>query len=110
MALGKPREVKVRVHDGVEIAIALYMPEGEGRLSVLLVQSPYRYDNNTVPATPQFLWRETRPIEFYLQHGYVCAHMDIRGCGRSGGEFRLLTATSRKTFEERQEQGRTCLQ
>jgi uncharacterized protein len=84
------REVKVRVHDGVEIAVALYMPEGSGPFPVLFAPSPYRYDNNTLPASPQFLWRETGPIEFYLKHGYVYANMDVRGCGKSGGEFRLL--------------------
>lgn len=55
MASGKPNEVKIRVHDEVDIAVALYMPEGEGRFPVLLAPSPYRYDNNSLPATPQFL-------------------------------------------------------
>jgi uncharacterized protein len=89
-ALPPPREVKIKVHDGVEIAVALYMPEGQGPFPVLFAPSPYRYDNNALPATPQFLWRETGPIDFYLRHGYVYANMDIRGCGKSGGEFRLL--------------------
>ena len=65
----QPREVKVRVHDGVEIAVALYMPEGQGPVPVLLAPSPYRYDNNTLPASPQFLWRETGPIEMYVARG-----------------------------------------
>ena len=92
----KPREVKIGVHDGVEIAVALYMPEGEGRFPVLLAPSPYRYDNNALPAGPQFLWRETGPIEFYLKHGYVYADMDVRGCGKSGGEFRFLDRNEQK--------------
>jgi hypothetical protein len=74
----KPREVKIRVHDGVEIAVALYMPQGEGPFPVVLAPSPYRYDNNALPATPQFLWRETGPIELYVARGYVYANMDIR--------------------------------
>ena len=32
----QPREVKIRVHDGVEIAVALYMPAGEGPFPVVL--------------------------------------------------------------------------
>ena len=92
----QPREVKIRVHDGVEIAVALYMPAGEGPFPVLLAPSPYRYDNNSLPATPQFLWRETGPIDFYLAHGYVYANMDVRGCGKSGGEFRLLDSNEQK--------------
>jgi hypothetical protein len=89
-ALPQPREVKIRVHDGVEIAVALYMADGDGPFPVVLAPSPYRYDNNSLPAGPQFLWRETGPIELYVERGYVYAHMDIRGCGKSGGEFRLL--------------------
>ncbi len=90
------REVKIRVHDGVEIAVALYMPEGDGPFPVLFAPSPYRYDNNALPASPQFLWRETGPIEFYVAHGYVYANMDVRGCGKSGGEFRLLDRNEQK--------------
>ncbi len=95
-ALAKPREVKIRVHDGVEIAVALYMPGGDGPFPVVLAPSPYRYDNNALPASPQFLWRETGPIELYVERGYVYAHMDVRGCGKSGGEFRLLDRNEQK--------------
>jgi uncharacterized protein len=89
-ALPAPREIKIRVHDGIEIAVALYMPEGDGPFPALLAASPYRYDNNILPPSPQFLWRETGPIGFYVAQGYVYANMDVRGCGKSGGEFRLL--------------------
>jgi uncharacterized protein len=92
----KPREVKIRVHDGVDIAVALYMPEGDGRFPVVLGASPYRYDNNALPATPQFLWRETGPIGLYVERGYVYAQMDVRGCGKSGGEFRFLDRNEQK--------------
>ncbi|MGB6505328.1 MAG: CocE/NonD family hydrolase, partial [Xanthobacteraceae bacterium] len=95
-ALPRPHEVKIRVHDGVEIAVALYMPQGDGPFPVVLAPSPYRYDNNSLPASPQFLWRETGPIELYVERGYVYAHMDIRGCGKSGGEFRLLDKSEQK--------------
>ena len=71
--------MKIRVHDGIEIAVALYRPEGDGPYPVVLAASPYRYDNNTLPATPQFLWRETGPIELYVERGHVYAQMDARG-------------------------------
>ena len=48
--LAPTREVKIAVHDGVEIAVALYMPDGDGPFPVLIAPSPYRYDNNTLPA------------------------------------------------------------
>src|SRR5215813_9722735 len=92
----KLREVKICVHDGVEIAVALYMPEGTGPFPVVLGASPYRYDNNALPATPQFLWRETGPVGLYVERGYVYAQMDVRGCGKSGGEFRFLDRNEQK--------------
>jgi dipeptidyl aminopeptidase/acylaminoacyl peptidase len=95
----KPREVKIRVHDGVEIAVALYMPDGDGPFPTVLGASPYRYDNNTLPATPQFLWRETGPVGLYVERGYVYAQMDVRGCGKSGGEFRFLDRKPGRTVK-----------
>jgi len=84
------REATIAVRDGTEIAVAIYAPEGSGRYPALLAPSPYRYDNNALPAGPQFLWRETGPIDFYVKQGYAYVHMDVRGCGRSGGEFEFL--------------------
>ena len=91
-SLAEPRIVKVTVRDGTQIAVALYMPAASGatRWPVLFAAAPYRFDNNILPASPQFLWRETGPIDFYCARGYVYAHMDARGCGRSGGAFDFL--------------------
>ena len=84
------REVKITVRDGTQVAAAVYAPADAGRYPALLAASPYRYDNNPLPAGPQFLWRETGPIEFYVKSGYVYVHMDVRGSGKSGGEFEFL--------------------
>ena len=37
-----------------------------------------------------YLWRETGPVAWYVDHGYAFLHMDVRGTGRSGGEYRFL--------------------
>jgi predicted acyl esterase len=84
------KEVSITVRDGTSIGALVYMPEKNGRYPALLAASPYRYDNNALPAGPQFLWRETGPIDFYVKHGYAYVHMDIRGCGKSGGQFEFL--------------------
>jgi hypothetical protein len=84
------REVSITVRDGTSIGAAIYAPEGSGKFPAVLAASPYRYDNNALPAGPQFLWRETGPIEFYVKNGYVYMHMDVRGSGKSGGEFEFL--------------------
>ena len=88
------KEASITVRDGTQIGVAIYAPDsqstGSGRFPALLAASPYRYDNNALPAGPQFLWRETGPIEFYVKHGYAYVHMDIRGSGKSGGQFEFL--------------------
>ena len=84
------KEASITVRDGTRIGVAIYAPEGSGRFPALLAASPYRYDNNALPAGPQFLWRETGPIEFYVGHGYAYVHMDVRGSGKSGGRFEFL--------------------
>jgi predicted acyl esterase len=83
-------DAEVSVRDGVPIGVRVYRPEGSGPYPALFAASPYRFDNNILPASPQFLWRETGPIDFYAGNGYAFVHMDVRGSGRSGGSFDFL--------------------
>lgn len=78
----------VKMRDGVEIAVAIYLPEQPGKYPALLAASPYRIDNDIAPATPLFLQRESGPADLYLKHGYVFVRTDTRGTGRSAGEYR----------------------
>jgi uncharacterized protein len=89
-ALLPTQEHRVLMRDRIEIACAVYLPEGEGPWPTLFAASPYRFDNNVVPEMPMFLWRETGPIEWYNGKGYAFVHMDVRGSGASGGEYCFL--------------------
>ncbi len=82
--------VSIAARDGTTLAARIYRPDGSGPYPALFGASPYRFDNNKLPASPQFLWRETGPIEWYVEQGYAYVNMDLRGCGRSGGEFEFL--------------------
>jgi putative CocE/NonD family hydrolase len=84
------KDVLIRVRDGLRMAARIYRPDGAGPFPTLFATSPYRYDNNTLPAQPMFLWRETGPIEWYVDQGYAYLHADVRGTGRSEGEFEFL--------------------
>ena len=77
------KDVRIRVRDGLHIGAHVYKPEGNGPFPTLFATSPYRYDNNRLPAQPMFLWRETGPIEWYVERGYAYVHADVRGTGRS---------------------------
>src|SRR6185437_3408767 len=81
--------VTVAARDGTHIGVRVYRP-ASGTSPALFGASPYRFDNNILPASPQFLWRETGPIEFYVAQGYAFVQMDVRGSGRSGGDFVFL--------------------
>lgn len=85
-----PQVATIEARDGTRLRAAVYKPTGPGPFPVLFAASPYRFDNNGLPASPQFLWRETGPIEFYLSEGYAYVHLDVRGSGRSEGEFDFL--------------------
>ena len=82
--------VTIKARDGVSLALRVYRPEGDSRVPALFGASPYRFDNNVLPASPQFLWRETGPIDLYVANGYAFVHLDVRGSGRSGGSFGFL--------------------
>ena len=66
------------------------LPKKPGRYPTLFAASPYRFDNDYAPAYPMYLWRQIGPIGWYVDHGYAFVHMDVRGTGRSGGEYRFF--------------------
>ncbi|MGB8183052.1 MAG: CocE/NonD family hydrolase, partial [Stellaceae bacterium] len=81
------KDVRVAMRDGAKIALRIYRPEGTGPFPALFAASPYRYDNNELPAQPMFLWRETGPVEWYVDQGYAYVHADVRGSGFSDGVY-----------------------
>jgi uncharacterized protein len=94
------RLLSIPMSDGVKIAAALFLPPGRERFPALLAASPYRFDNDMAPAIPLFLWRETGPIGWYLEQGYAYVHMDTRGTGRSGGDYRYQCKREQRDLYE----------
>src|SRR5256885_8272905 len=92
------KDLSIPVRDGPRLGAAIYAPEGGGKYPALLAASPYRYDNNVLPAGPQFLWRETGPIDFYVKQGYAYVHMDVRGSGKYGRLFQVLGPNEQHDF------------
>src|SRR5438309_10748843 len=94
------KDVQVPVRDGVKIGVRIYRPEGSGPFPALFAASPYRYDNNELPPRPMFLWRETGPIEWYVEQGYAYVHADVRGPGISGGGVGLLPRAAQEELHD----------
>ena len=77
------RNIAVEMRDGVRMRVDVYRPEAPGSYPALYAVSPYQKDIAGLPAYPAFLWRETGPIEWYVQQGYVYVLGDSRGTGAS---------------------------
>ena len=85
-------DVYVVMRDGVHIACRIYRPDAEGRFPTLFAPSPYQYDTDDIPHSSLFLWREVGPISWYVcEQGYAVVHSDVRGSGKSGGEYGMMS-------------------
>ncbi len=95
------RIISIPMSDGVKIAAAVYLPQPhDGRFPSLLAASPYRFDNDQIPAVAVYPFQELGPIRYYNQHGYVYVHMDARGTGRSGGTYRYQSKREQRDLYE----------
>ena len=92
--------ITVTMRDGIKISLAVYRPEGEGPFPTLYAASPYQYEMDEVPAYPLFLWRETGPVEWYIEQGYAYVHADVRGSGKSDGEFEFMGLNEQQDYLE----------
>ncbi len=92
--------VSIRMSDGVDVSVRIYRPDGEGPFPTLFAASPYRYDNDDVPETSVFFWHEVGPIGWYLDRGYAYVHLDVRGSGRSGGDYGFFDSRERRDLYE----------
>ena len=92
--------ITVTMRDGVTISLCVYRPDAPGQFPALFAASPYQYEMDEVPAYPLFLWRETGPVEWYVQQGYAYVHADVRGSGQSGGEFEFMGPNEQQDYLE----------
>jgi len=89
------RDIYVSMRDGVRIAINVYRPDAEGKFPALLAMSGYGKDEMELLLPPQPLNRsavwdgnlEAGDYTETVPRGYVHIIGDVRGSGRSEGEF-----------------------
>jgi uncharacterized protein len=68
----------VPMPDGVRLAGRLWLPEGAGRVPLILEYLPYRKRDGTRA-------RDEKMHRYLARHGYACLRLDIRGTGDSEG-------------------------
>jgi len=87
-----PFEIEVRSRHGTLVRADVFLPEGgQGPYPVLFAASPYQKSLRRLPTIWTFPFRETGPIEWYLQHGYAYVWADVPGSGRSEGTWDLVS-------------------
>src|SRR5262245_42895743 len=92
---------EIRSADGTIIRADVYLPDGEGPFPALYAVSPYQKDLAYLPPAAAFRFRETGPIEWWVEEcGYAYVLADQRGTGHSGGEFALMSAAEQQDYHD----------
>ena len=89
------RDVYVPMRDGVRLAADIFRPDSDGRYPALLAISPYGKGIQSLDIPPLPPWApwwngavEAGDPSFIVSRGYVHAIADVRGTGRSEGDYR----------------------
>ncbi len=86
-------EAWITLPDGVKLSATLYAPKPKTRgehFAAVLEYLPYRKDESS----------NHSPVHLYFaQHGFVSAHVDIRGTGRSEGQLIAREYTEREQLD-----------
>ncbi|MDP6429002.1 MAG: CocE/NonD family hydrolase [Rhodospirillales bacterium] len=89
-------DVWVNMRDGVRLCVDIYRPKAEGKFPGLLSLSAYGKAAQKVPTNPVFQTsdyiigsggHECGEQNYFVPRGYVHVIPDVRGVGRSEGEF-----------------------
>jgi uncharacterized protein len=85
-------EVGIPMRDGVELAADVYLPTTEalGPVPAVVEVTPYNKDNVALMADDAELWRS---------HGYVFVAVDVRGRGKSEGEWVAMVNDPKDTHD-----------
>lgn len=91
------RDVYVTMRDGVRIAVNVFRPDAEGKFPALLSMGPYGKDIQDLLIPPQPLYRsalwdgniEAGDFPYFVSRGYAYVIADLRGTGKSEGEYSL---------------------
>ncbi len=92
------KDVLIGVRDGVWLCANIFRPAVDGRFPALLSMSPYSKDVQSLPLpigrfNLEYSTVEAGDTEYFVSRGYVHIIVDIRGTGKSGGEYPNMFST-----------------
>ena len=96
------RDIYVKMSDGVQLNIDIFRPASDGKFPVLIGLSPFNKEiqsEHIWPASTRSrrirgipdACLETANIDFFVRRGYVNVIGNVRGSGKSGGEYQYLS-------------------
>ena len=93
------RELAISLRDGTALHMAVTRPSAPGRYPVLLGVHAYSMNDQFTDLMPEGMSHKRGHMEagdsaFFARRGYVHAVVNIRGTGKSGGDFGNLDARS----------------
>lgn len=90
------KNVRIKMSDGVHIAIDIFRPDAEGKFPALLNMACYWKESQylPIPCSPPSFDAGTFAVEigdtnYLVPRGYANVIMDVRGTGDSEGEFQV---------------------
>jgi len=104
------RDVKIRMPDGVQLSADIWRPDAEGAFPALMGYHCYDQQGQTAPIKPRGMipsgasesYTQTREKgnaslesgdpSFYVRRGYVHVLINVRGTGKSEGQYQLMGA------------------
>ncbi len=99
------RDVRIPISDGIEISADIFRPDSGGRFPAILGMHCYAQEPQTAPIKPSsnstgtFMnpleekrrgWLEAGDPNFFVRRGYVHVIANVRGTGKSGGNYQWL--------------------
>lgn len=89
------RDVAVPVDDGIDLVGDVFRPDADGQVPVIVSASPYNTEFQSARITPrgatsQNAWIEAGDPYFFARRGYAHVILNVRGTGKSDGQFRNL--------------------
>lgn len=77
--------LRIRMRDGVELAVKIIRPDAEGKFPTVLACSPYRILPILQAASESEFATAVNAPHHLAEHGYISVNYDVRGTGASGG-------------------------
>ncbi len=104
----REKDVRVKMRDGIHLAVDIYRPDAPGKFPALLAMSPYgkelmemvRWLPSSARTEP--LWDgciEAGDIDYLVSHGYAHIIVDCRGTGASEGVFGFHLADNPDNYD-----------